>query len=261
MSARTTTSSALLAAMLIGFTGLGSQREVAAQRPQADLRIIRAVDVSSDTLQVTVEYMYRGELSPGGVRLWATAEEEGGVFDPKIVKWDEVPVRPGVFTHTLTITKLPDAPDFVSVAVSVCLSTMDSAIVCRNLPHRKQWTTAAPPSQPLPPAPTPVPTPPPQPVPQMCSISGFVQGRLVQVLGPDHPGGVSESIELRHIVATRPDGTKIRARIEHRRFVFTSLPAGVVYRLSPGAIFRSNPASITVRCMTGVRHNADFRIL
>ena len=46
MSARTTTSSSLLAAMLIGITGLGAQPEVAAQRPPADLRIIRAVDVS-----------------------------------------------------------------------------------------------------------------------------------------------------------------------------------------------------------------------
>ena len=110
MSAQTTTWSAWLAAMLIGIASLGAQREVAAQRPQADVRIIRAVDASSDTLQVTVEYMYRDELPAGGVKLLATPEEEGGIFDPKIVQWDEVPVRRGVFTHTLTITSYQAPP-------------------------------------------------------------------------------------------------------------------------------------------------------
>ena len=272
MSARKTTSSAVLAAMLIGIASLGVQREVAAQRPPADLRFIRAVDVSSDILQVTVEYMYRGALPPDGVRLHATPQEAGGIFDPRIILFDELPVRPGVFTATLTIAKRAGARDFTSVAVRVCLSTSASVIVCQDFPHQKRWTAAAPtptpvppppapPTPPSPPAPTPVPMPPPQPVPQVCSISGFVEGRLVKDLGPDHPGGDSESIQLQHIVATSPDGTKIRAAIKHRRFVFTSLPAAVVYKLSTGPMFRSNPASITVRCQTGERHNANFRIL
>jgi hypothetical protein len=272
MSARTSTSSVLLAAMLIGIISFGAQHEVAAQRPSADLRIIRAVDVSSDILRVTVEYMFRGELPPGGVLLHATPQEAGNIFDPRTILFDELPVRPGVFTATLTIAKRAGARDFTSVALRVCLSTSGSAIVCEDFPHQKRWTSPAPtptpvpqppapPPPPSPPAPTPVPMPPSQPVQQTCSISGIVQGRLVKVLGPDHPGGVSESIQLQHIVATSPDGTKIRAAIKHRHFVFTSLPAGVVYKLSTGPMFRSNPVGITVRCKTGVRHNADFRIL
>lgn len=272
MTRRKTITTWLLAVMLIGITSIAVPHELAAQRPDAGIRNFRAVDLSSDTLKVTVDYMYRGELPPGGVSLHATPEEAGGIFDPRIVLFDELPVRPGVFTTTLTIAKRAGARDFTSVAVRVCLSTTESAIVCEEFPHQKRWTAAvptpipvpqapAPPTPPSPPAPTPVPTPQPQPVPQMCSISGFVEGRLVKVLGPDHPGGVSESIQLRHIVATRPDGTTIRAAIEHRRFVFRSLPAGVIYKLSPGPMFGSNPASITVRCRTGQRHTADFRIL
>jgi hypothetical protein len=245
--------------MLIGIASIAAERELAAQRPTADVRIISATDVSSDTLQVTVEYMYRGELLPGGVWLHATPEEEGGVFDPRTVRFDELPVRPGVFTHTLTITKRPDERDFTSVAVRVCLSTTDSALVCRDFPHRKQWAAAAPATPPPDPTPPDPPTPPAPPTPQTCSISGHVDGPLEMELGPDHPGGVSESIRLRHIVAARPDGTTIRAEVQHRRFVFRSLPAGVNYRVAPGG-FPSNPRSKKVICRPGIRHIVNFRI-
>jgi hypothetical protein len=276
MTTRKTISTVALAGMLM--ISIAAQREVAAQRPDASIRNFRAVDLSSDTLKVTVDYIYRGELPPGGVRLHATPQEAGGIFDPRTVLFDELPVRPGAFTTTLTIAKRAGARDFTSVAVRVCLSTSGSAIVCQDFPHAKRWTSAGPtpapdpqtpespdpapedpaPSTPRDPAPS---TPPSRPVPQMCSISGVVQGRLVKNLGPDHPGGVSESIELRHIVATKPDGTTIRATIANRRFVFRNLPAGAVYKLSPGPIFRSNPGGIAVRCKAGVRHSANFRIL
>jgi hypothetical protein len=70
---------------------------------------------------------------------------------------------------------------------------------------------------------------------------------------------VSESIRLRHIVATKADGTTIRAEVQHRRYLFKSLPAGVVYRLAPGG-FPSKPRKRDVSCQPGGRHVVDFSI-
>ena len=250
-----------LAVMLIGVASNAAEREPSAQRPPADVRLIRAISLSSNTLQVTVEYMYRGELPPDGAWLHATPEEEGGIFDPSTVHFDELRVRPGVFTATLTITKRPDSRDFTSVGVRVCLSSADGVIVCRDFPYRKRWTAAAPATpRPIPAPPSPPPAKPlPPPVPQTCTISGYVDGPLERDIGPDHPGGVSESLLLRHIVAARPDGTTIRAEVQHRRYVFKSLPAGVAYRLAPSG-FPSNPRNKSVRCLPGMRRVVNFRI-
>ncbi len=251
-----------LAVMLIGIGSTSAERALSAQRPPADVRLIRAMDLSSNTLQVTVEYMYRGELPPDGAWLHATPEEEGGVFDPRTVHFDELRVRPGVFTATLTITKRPDSRDFTSVGVRVCLSTADAVIVCRDFPYRKQWAAAAPATPlPIPTPPSPPPDKPlPPPVPQTCSITGYVSGPLGRDLGPDHPGGFSESLLLRHIVAARADGTTIRAEVQHRRYVFKNLPAGVAYRLAPPSGFPSHPRNKEVRCLPGGRRVVNFRI-
>lgn len=102
-------------------------------------------------------------------------------------------------------------------------------------------------------------TPIPEPTSEACSISGFVDGPLERVLGPDHPGGVSESIRLTHIVAHKADGTRIRAEVQHRRYVFMDLPAGVAYTLAP-PLFESVPRSKAVECRPRTRHVVNFRI-
>ena len=60
MTIRKTISTLAQVVMLIGITS------IAAQRPNARIGNFRAVDMSSDTLKVTVDYTYRGELPPGG---------------------------------------------------------------------------------------------------------------------------------------------------------------------------------------------------
>jgi hypothetical protein len=237
-----------------------------AQTVAADVRNFRAVDVSSDTLTVSVEYMFRGELPPGGVMLVATPEEAGGVFDPRTVRVDERPVRPGIFTSTLTITKREGARDFTSVAVRVCLSTSDRALVCRDFPHVKQWTAAVQsPTSPVPAPPTrpstpPAPLPSPAPVPETCSIEGTVTGHLEGTSSPDHPGGVSSRFRLRHIAAAPAHGRPVRVGLSGRRFTFRGLRAGVVYRVFPSG-FSSTPRHVMVTCRTHQTHVVSFRLL
>ena len=98
------------------------------QPAQTDIGNFRVVNVSSAQLRVTVDYVFLGTETTGPVSIHATPEEAGGVFDPRVVEFEEVPVQTGRQTVSLLITKRNDARDFTSVAIRVCMSTVDYRI-------------------------------------------------------------------------------------------------------------------------------------
>jgi hypothetical protein len=132
-----TAAAALLAALL--------HMSLAAPPASGQSRIdgLRVIESSDAQLGVVVSYFYDGAFGAEGVLLHATPEEAGGVFDPRVVDFDEEPVIAGSKEARLTITKVPGARDFESVAVRVCMSTAEAAIVCRGFPLHKSWRAAA----------------------------------------------------------------------------------------------------------------------
>jgi len=88
---------------------------------ERELQAVRAsvVRLGQDLSQATVHF------KTGEITIHATPEERGGVFDPRLVDYDEIPVQQGTHTVTLTITRREGAADFLSVTVRVCISTID----------------------------------------------------------------------------------------------------------------------------------------
>lgn len=255
-------------------TGMAAHQIAVGQTSQNSIRNFRAIDLSSAVLQVTVDYTYTGGVAQGEVSIHATPEEAGGVFDPRTVDFDELPVQSGTHTVSLTITRREGARDFTSVAVRVCLSTPGRALLCQDFPHQKTWTAVAPPPppEPAPPAPVapePAPVAPEAPRPpgqQTCSISGRVDGPRQGVVSPDVSGESPARVTLTHMILTVPgSGKTLRAIISGSRssgrYTFREVPAGFAYRLFPGG-FRSEPRFLTIECKVNHRNvRKDFKIL
>lgn len=260
-------------------TGMAAQQIAVGQTPQTSIRNFRAVDLSSAVLQVTVDYTYTGGAPQGEVSIHATPEEAGGVFDPRTVDFDELPVQSGTHTVSLTITRREGARDFTSVAVRVCMSTPGRALLCQDFPHQKTWKAVAPPPPPEPPPPQPVPPapvapepapaapePPPPPGRQTCTISGRVKGSRQGIVSPDISGESPARVTLTHMILSVPgSGKALRARIFGSplsgSYNFREVPAGFVYRLVPGE-FRSEPPFLTIECKANHRNvRKDFTIL
>jgi hypothetical protein len=121
---------------------------------------------------------------------------------------------------------------------------------------RQSLTPAEPPAQPPAQPPT---KPPAQPPAQTCSIYGELSGSLEGLSYPDHPGPATK-VRLRHMGLRAPDGKQRNAEVKGRKFTFSNLPAGVVYRIFP-AFFRSQPPHRDVTCTANQRHRANFKIL
>ena len=230
------------------------------QTPANSIRNFRAANISSAELRVTVDYTFTGGAAVEEVSIFANPEEAGGASDPRTVEVDELPVQTGSHTVTLTITKREGARDFTSVSVQVCLSTADRALLCQSFPYQKTWTAAVPPK----PKPGEVaPVPPPPPAQETCTISGRISGPLTGWVSPDTPGGQGHRATLKNIGMTTGDGSKpvLTPLLSSRQYIFTRVPAGVVYRISPVG-FRSNPGHRTVSCRANIRViHQDFRIL
>lgn len=233
-------------------------RGIHGQPAQTDIGNFRVVNVSSAQLRVTVDYVFLGTEATGPVSIHATPEEVGGVFDPRIVEFEEVPVQTGRQTVSLLITKRHDARDFTSVAIRVCMSTADRAVLCRDFPHEKRWT-----------APVPPPDPPPPP-PKPCSISGTVSGQLAGVVLPDNPLGKPANVTLRHMVLRGPNdlhrtapvtiSSLVNNKTGKGRYTFSGLTPNVDYRIS-AAFFKSDPAHRVISCSAGSTRIVNFQIL
>jgi hypothetical protein len=237
-------------------------RDIKVQPAQTDIGNFRVVNVSSAQLRVTVDYVFLGTEATGPVSIHATPEEAGGVFDPRVVEFEEVPVQIGRQTVSLLITKRNDARDFTSVAIRVCMSTADRAVLCRDFPHEKRWTAPVPPPDP--------PPPPPPPPPKPCSISGTVSGQLAGVVLPDNPLGKPANVRLRHMVLLGPNDLRrtapvtISSLVDNKtgkgRYTFSGLTPDVDYRIS-AAFFKSDPAHRVISCSAGSTRIVNFRIL
>jgi len=231
--------------------------DAAARQGANSIRNFRAASPSTAELRVTVDYTYAGANS-GEITIHATPEERGGVFDPRLVDYDEIPVQQGTHTVTLTITRREGAADFLSVTVRVCISTIDRAILCQDFPHEKRWAAAAPPAPP----PVAPPTPPPPSAPGTCSIGGEVTGPLQGVISPDSPASQPIKVTLRSMVLRAKDGGQPRrVSLTNRRYVFENVRAEATYEIFPDEGFRSNPPRRTVTCQANIRYRGrDFRI-
>jgi hypothetical protein len=245
---------------LIGTPRAAVHRGPIGQTSDISITNFSAVDVSSGELRVTVDYTY-SRVGQDEVSIHATPEERGGVFDPRTVEFDELPVRPGTHSVTLTIVKRPSARDFASVAVRVCISTPDRALHCQNFPHEKRWTAGTPPT-PDPPSGE-LPKPPQEPLKPSaeptCSISGQLSGPLEGLHHPDHPGSPT-TVRLRFMGVVAADGTRRRAEVKNRRYTFQNLTPGTVYRVSPLG-FVSKPRFRNVSCKANTSHHINFQII
>jgi hypothetical protein len=239
-------------------------RDIEGQPTQTEIGNFRVVNVSSAQIRVIVDYVFLGSEATGPVSIHATPEEAGSVFDPRLVEVEEIPVQTGRQTVSLLITKRNDARDFTSMAIRVCMSTVDRAVLCRDFPHEKRWTAPVPPPDPLPPPP---PTPPP---PKPCAISGTVSGRLAGVVLPDNPLGKPVNVRLRHMVLMGPNDLRrtspvtISSLVDNTtgkgRFTFSGLTPDVDYRIS-AAFFKSDPTHRVISCKAGSTRIVSFRIL
>ena len=119
-------------------------RDIQGQPAQTDIGNFRVVNVSSAQVRVTVDYVFLGTEATGPVSIHATPEETGGVLILALSN-SKIIVQTGRQTISLLITKRNDARDFTSVAIRVCMSTVDRAVLCRDFPHEKRWTAPVPP--------------------------------------------------------------------------------------------------------------------
>ncbi len=210
------------------------------------------VDVSPSELRVTVDYTYTGNFGTSEVYLIAVAEESiGRGFPGGYLVEETLPVGLDDNTATLTIRKLPRAKDFTSVSIQVCMSRPGQAIVCKDVPHTKKWTTAtAPPDTGASP----------EASSGTCSISGRLLGQLRWNTMDDR--GNHYLAELRDMYrepyeAINRRKTKVQ---QGGTYEFTNVTAGKTYTISPG-FFRSQPRNRTVSCQPNGTHTGiDFTI-
>jgi hypothetical protein len=223
-----------------------------AQHPANSIGNFRAVNVSSAELRVIVDYTLAGAPDDAEVAIHATPVESGGVFDPRTVDVEELPLRRGTGSATLSISKRAEGREFTSVGVRVCMSTAERALFCKDFAHVKTWTNTGPVAG----GPTPA-------VPRAtCSISGEVSGQLRwSVPGGDH-GGATMIFTMREVLLMAPGANAPRrATLQGGRYTFPHLPAGVVYRIVPSN-FLAEPAERRVSCRPDTRHRGrDFRIV
>jgi hypothetical protein len=112
-----------------------------AQSAENNIRNFKLTDISSTEIEITLDYHYAGGFGTQDVFIHATPEEAGGVFHPQNVEFDEAPVQLGDNTAKLRVKKRFDSQDFTSVQIRVCMSTLTDAILCKNFPHTKRWST------------------------------------------------------------------------------------------------------------------------
>lgn len=142
--------SILIAVTMLIFSHIVDASRVLAQPAANSLRNFSAVEVSDAALQITVDCTYTGEVGTSEVSTHATPEESGGVFDPRTVNFDAVPLRVGDNTIIVEITKRPESRDFTSKLIRVCMSSVVRAFFCEDFPYTKTWTTTSTPTSPQP---------------------------------------------------------------------------------------------------------------
>ena len=174
----------------------------------------------------------------------------GGAIDPTPIEVRSLLGPPNATTTTVVLRKRDSAPDFVSVAMQVCVLRPDRALVCRMFPHQKNWSASGTP-------PSPAPQPPP-PAPGVCTITGRLTGRLEGFMASDTPGP-DTPVRLRRVIAHADGQQSRRAAVTNRRFTFRDLRAGTRYRLVADG-WQSTPQVRTIDCRPNVTHHADFRI-
>ena len=243
----------LLAAMLFGSERAGH----AADQPAGNsIGNFRAGSVSSAELRITVDYRFlpSGE---GTVRIHATPQQQGGVFDPRTVDVDQLLVERGAHTATMRIVKRPGGPAFTSVAIRVCMFTSGQALLCKDFTHLKTWTNKPSPQPPA--APTPPAQPPSPAAPGTCSISGEISGHLTWIMKDDR--GEVLRFTIKEVLLTDPgSGQTRRVPLKGRTYTFENIPAGVKYRVLPSN-FRADPPQRFVTCRPNREHRQrDFHI-
>jgi hypothetical protein len=214
----------------------------AIQGPASRINQFRAVHVSSGELKVVVQYTFVG---PGnsGATIAATPQEAGGVFDPRLVDFDAEPAHTGTHTVTLRITKRPEAREFTSVAIRVCIAGAHAAIVCEDFARAKTWRTPG--NQATTGAGT-------------CSIDGEISGPLTWIVATGR--GEHVTFKFSDVVLTAPGAPPRRVPLQNRRYTIANLPAGIHYRIVPSN-YRADPAARTVDCVPNRRyHGRDFRL-
>lgn len=220
---------------------------VQAQGPETDVRNFRASDVSGTQLQISVDVLSpRPVVDRATLRLAPVLHD--GAVDPTAIEVQSLLGPPNATTTTVVLRKRDGAPDFVSVAMQICVLRPDRAEVCRTFSRTKRWSANGPPSSPTPP-----------PAHGVCTITGHLTGPLEGLSEPDTPGP-RIVVRLRHMAA-RADGQQSRSAVVHnRQYTFTGLPAGARYRVVP-AFFRSTPPVRIIDCRPHITHRANFHII
>jgi hypothetical protein len=105
----------------------------------ADTRIedFRATDISGRKLEIVVDYFYTGESGSSEVYIHASPVEADGSIDPGDFETEEKVLRSGG-PHTEAFL-IEGSREFTSVAINVCMSTLDDAILCVEFPYQKTW--------------------------------------------------------------------------------------------------------------------------
>lgn len=135
--------SCLLVCATVALVATVHTRPALTQEPRHRIANFRAANVSTAELRVTVDYTFAGAEGDTEVTIQAHPEDSAGAFDPRLVETEEVPVRPGTQTAAMSITKRTGEPEFTSVAVSVCIATSETALLCETFPHTKTWSDVA----------------------------------------------------------------------------------------------------------------------
>lgn len=231
-------SRALMQVALLVFLPAVADRRVLAQPPTNSIGNFRAIDVSSVELRVTVDYTYSGELGTTAALIHATPEEAGGVFDPRSVDSENLPLRVGAHTAVFVIRKRSAHGSFTSINVRVCMSKSGRGFLCKAFPHKKTWAAA-------PPSPT-------------CLVSGRLSGRLVWVVRD--PKGQPLRFRLTNVLLRTNGLQPIRVRVTSGGYISRDVPAGRTYQVIP-ANFRAEPRERTIVCGPNTRHTGlDFKI-
>ncbi|SEM92873.1 hypothetical protein [Nitrosomonas marina] len=104
------------------------------------IKNLKIESVSNRELKFTVDYAYNGKSGISNVYIHAIPVERDGVFDPRTVDYVEVPLKRGVNSETLRITKRAHGRNFTSETIRVCMSTQKEAILCKDFPYIKKWS-------------------------------------------------------------------------------------------------------------------------
>jgi hypothetical protein len=220
--------------------------------PKIDIQNFQAKEISSAELLVSVDYYYE-KFDTSDLAILATTNGIGNIDD-------EAPLRHGNNTVSLKLRIRATSSEFTSSSIRVCISTPDSAILCKDFAYTKKWTPIADANQ--------------QPIPKsgntnestvhnLPTLSSVIAGRISGQIEYDvvtEPGGKPQRMTLKYVFIepVNKGGLVIPVKVVHRKFRFTTTP-GKKYKIYP-ANFPSIPRFKIITTREMVTHFVNFKI-